>query len=154
MSPPLVVPSLGLCPESETSSGTGLSTCLTGLTSTPAHISWDWNAIPLSAIPFSQTLSHSPPFQVLVLGRRIPMALRPSALCPIWLEIGNIHFKADYYYSLRKSWEQGHLLSDISPHFVQGQRRSHGKLVGAAKLNLPIWLQWEILNPSPQSLLL
>ncbi|CAI9163994.1 unnamed protein product [Rangifer tarandus platyrhynchus] len=39
MSPPLVVPSLEPCPESEMSSGTGLSTCLTGLTSTSAHIS-------------------------------------------------------------------------------------------------------------------
>ena len=100
--PPPVVPSPGPCRETETSSGAGLSTH--GPTFHPS-------ATRVSEIPFPRILSLSPHFQVLELSRRIPTAdgLQPCA--PSDFEIGDAHFKADYYYSLRKSLEQGRLFS-------------------------------------------
>ena len=71
--PPPVVPSLGPCRETETSSGAGLSTH--GPTFHPS-------ATRVSEIPFPRILSFTPPFQVLALVRRTHTALRPSALCP------------------------------------------------------------------------
>ena len=66
--PPPVVPSLGPCRETETSSGAGLSTH--GPTFHPS-------ATRVSEIPFPRILSLSPHFQVLALSRRIPTAHGP-----------------------------------------------------------------------------
>ena len=111
MSPPPVVPSLGSCPETEMSSGKGLSTCLTGLTFHPSITR-------VSEIPFSWIFSHLPRFHVLALGRRTPWPSSPQSCAPSDFEIRDAHYKADYYYSLRKSWEQGYLLSDLYPRFL------------------------------------
>ena len=107
-SPPLGVPSLGPCQETEMSSGTELSTALldwhphTGPRFIHQLLQW-W------VKSHSLRPSLSPPFQVLALGG--PTALKPLALCPIWFWSGGAHFKADYSYSLRRVWEQGCLSS-------------------------------------------
>ena len=81
MSPPPVVPSLGSCPETEMSSGKGLSTCLTGLTFHPSITR-------VSEIPFSWIFSHLPRFHVLALGRRTPWPSSPQSCAPSDFEIG------------------------------------------------------------------
>ena len=87
------------------------------------------------------SLSH--PFQVLGLGRRIPMALQPLALCPIWLWNRGCPFQSRLLLLSEKVLRTGTpFLSDLSSCFL------------LPLSNLPFWPQWEILNPSPQNLLL
>ena len=84
ISPSIYHEVMGPCPETEMSSGTGLSTCLTGLTSTHRP-TFHPLVTRVSEIPFFWILSLLPPFHVLALGGRIPMALGLSVLFPIWL---------------------------------------------------------------------
>ena len=69
-----------------------------------------------------------------------PSGLQPHA--PSDFEIGDAHFKADYYYSEKDLRMGTPFLLDLSPRFL------------SPLSNLPIQPQWEILNPSPQNLFL
>ena len=87
--------------------------------------------------------SLSPHFQVLSLGGMIPMALGPLALCPIWLWNRGHPFQSRLLLLSEKVLRTGTpVLSDLCPRFL------------SPLSNLPIQLQWEILNSSPQNLLL
>ena len=70
------------------------------------------------------------------------MALSPRPCAPSDFEIGDAHFKADYDYSEKVLRTGTPLLSDLSPRFL------------LPTSNLHIWLQREILSPSPQNQLL
>ena len=74
------------------------------------------------------------------LGGRIPMALGPLALCPIWVWNRGWPFQSRLLLLSEKVLRTGTpFLSDLPPHFP------------LPLSNLP---QREILNPSPQNLLL
>ena len=159
-SPPPVVPSLGPCLETETSSGAGFSTGLAGLTST--HLP-TLNPLVTRAreIPFPRILSLSPHFQVLALGGRNSTALRPSNLCPVWLWNRARPFQSRLL--LLSENRDAFSLSPFSSLSLLVSRFSHDQLCAtpwtaahqaSSSLNLPIRPQCEILNPSPQNLLL
>ena len=112
------------------------------LTTTPAHLSpigykGKWNPIP------SDPLSLLPRFQVLGLGGRIPTAPGTLALCPIWLWNRGCPFQSRLLLLSEEVLRMGTpFLSDLSPHFL------------SPLSNFPLQPQWEILNPSPENLLL
>ena len=81
-------PSLGPCRETEMCSGTRLSTCLAGLTST-RWPTFHPSVRRVSEIPFSWILSLLPHFHVLALGRRIPWPSGPRSCAPSDFKIGD-----------------------------------------------------------------
>lgn len=95
-SPPPVVPSLGPFRETKTISGTGFFTCLAGLTSTDRP-TFHPSVTRVSETPFSRIPSLS--YWVGGSHGLWVLGLAP----PSDFEIGDAHFKADCYYSLRKS---------------------------------------------------
>ena len=114
--------------------------CLAGLTSTYWPTFHSSVVTMVSEIPFSQTLSlasfPSP-------GPRRPHGPRALGLVPhLILKWGRPFQSRLFLLSEKGLRTRMPFLSDISPHFL------------LPLSTLPIWQQWEILNPNPQNLLL
>ena len=93
------------------SSWKGLSTCLAELTSTHQP-TFHPSVTRVSEIPTGLTSTRWPTFHPSVTrAGGSPRPFGPWPCAPSDFETGDAHFKADYYYFLRRSWEWGWLFS-------------------------------------------
>ena len=147
-SPPPVVPPLDLVEKLRWAPGRDSPLALldwhppivADIHTSPPFTHWLQGWVKSHSLGSSLSLPH---FQVLAPGGRIPTALRTLALCPVWLWNRGCPFQSRLLLLSEEVLRMGTpFLSDLSPHFLSPWS------------NFPIQPQWEILNPSPENLLL